>query len=117
MPGRFPIRNTGRRLVPRCWERKGGNAMIRSLAARLFLLVVLGVALLACRTAQAPVPGQQGASDPRPNWSQDSYARDRRDDAWHFAYAVQSWAVEHNGHLIMVPARHNIVVAKSYFAE
>jgi hypothetical protein len=91
--------------------------MIRSLAARVFLLVVLGVTLAACRTAQAPVPGQQGASDPRPNWSQDSYARHRSDDAWHFAYAAQSWAVEHNGHLIMVPARHNIVVPKSYFAE
>jgi len=26
-----------------------------------------------------------------------------QDDAWHFAYAVQSWAAEQSGHVVMIP--------------
>ena len=83
---------------------------------RFFLLAVFGPLLGTCTTVQVPPPGQ-GSSDPPASWAQNSYARQRSDDAWHFAYAAQSWAKEHNGHLIMVPARHNVVVPKSYFAD
>jgi hypothetical protein len=38
-------------------------------------------------------PRVQGkAGELSPSWSASAYARQDRDDAWHFAYAVQSWA-------------------------
>ena len=40
-----------------------------------------------------------------------------RDDAWHFAYAVQSWAAEQSGHVVMIPARYTIVADRAFFAE
>jgi len=53
----------------------------------------------------------------QPSWSGSAYASQDRDNAWHFAYAVQSWAGEQNGHIVMVPARNNMVVDKLYFGD
>ena len=74
-------------------------------------LFVLG----ACApTATAPrVPGNIGAISP--SWS--TSASRSQDDAWHFAYAVQSWAAEQSGHVVMVPARHSIVVDQAFFSD
>jgi predicted AlkP superfamily pyrophosphatase or phosphodiesterase len=40
-----------------------------------------------------------------------------QDDGWHFAYAVQSWAAEQSGHVVMIPARHSIVVDRAFFSD
>ena len=78
---------------------------------------VIALWLTACTTpAAAPRPqGKAGAISP--SWSTTAYASQDRDDAWHFAYAVQSWAGEQNGHVVMVPARHTIVVDRAFLAD
>jgi predicted AlkP superfamily pyrophosphatase or phosphodiesterase len=78
---------------------------------------VLALALSACATP-APASRPQGkAGVVNPSWSASAYASQDRDDAWHFAYAVQSWAGEQSGHVVMVPARHTIVVDRAFLSE
>jgi len=72
--------------------------------------------LAACKQKQL-APDTPVAEELRPSWSSEAYARQRTDQAWHFAYAVQSWAAEQTGHLVLIPARNNIVVDKSYFGD
>ena len=63
-------------------------------------------------------PGPQGkAGEISPSWSASAYRSQDRDDAWHFAYAVQSWAAEQSGHVVMIPARYTIVVTRGFFSE
>jgi len=79
--------------------------------------LVFVFALAACG-ARAPASGVQGqATSIGPRWSDSAYKSQDRDDAWHFAYAVQSWAAEQNGHVIMIPARHTIVADRMFFAD
>ena len=72
-------------------------------------------ALGACApTASSPAAqGQAGVISP--SWSPS--ASRTQDDAWHFAYAVQSWAAEQSGHVVMVPARYTIVVDRAFFSD
>ena len=77
----------------------------------------LVVGLGACATP-APAARVQGAAGAiSPSWSASAYARQDRDDAWHFAYAVQSWAGEQNGHVVMIPARYTIVADRAFFGD
>jgi predicted AlkP superfamily pyrophosphatase or phosphodiesterase len=81
------------------------------------LVLLLGalVAVGACAPA-ATRPGVQGKADGiTPSWS--ASASRAQDDAWHFAYAVQSWAAEQSGHVVMVPSRHTIVVDRAFFSD
>jgi predicted AlkP superfamily pyrophosphatase or phosphodiesterase len=85
-----------------------------ALIATLISLVAT-FALGACAPT-ASGPGAQGkAGAISPNWS--ASASRAQDDAWHFAYAVQSWAAEQSGHVVMVPARHTIVVDRAFFSD
>ncbi len=66
------------------------------------------------------VPGssvQGKAGEIRPSWSASKYQSQDRDDAWHFAYAVQSWAAEQSGHVVMIPARYTIVADRAFFSD
>jgi hypothetical protein len=66
------------------------------------------------------VPGssvQGKAGEIRPSWSTSAYQSQDRDDAWHFAYAVQSWAAEQSGHVVMIPARYTIVADRAFFSD
>ena len=77
--------------------------------------VVVSFALGACAPT-ASGPGAQGKAGPiSPNWS--ASASRTQDDAWHFAYAVQSWAAEQSGHVVMIPTRHTIVVDRAFFSD
>ena len=58
-------------------------------------------------------PGKIGLISP--SWSPS--ASRTQGDAWHFAYAVQSWAAEQSGHIVMIPARHTIVVDRAFFSD
>jgi predicted AlkP superfamily pyrophosphatase or phosphodiesterase len=62
-----------------------------------------------------PVQGRTGELSP--SWSASAYRSQDRDDAWHFAYAVQSWAAEQSGHVVMVPARYTIVADRAFFGD
>lgn len=86
----------------------------RRVLATLISLVV-SFALSACApTVSGPVAqGTTGAISP--SWS--ASASRTQDDAWHFAYAVQSWAADQSGHVVMVPARHSIVVDRAFFSD
>src|SRR6266542_3771649 len=65
-----------------------------------------------------PGSGVQGkAGGISPSWSTSAYQSQDRADAWHFAYAVQSWAAEQSGHVVMIPARYTIVADRAFFAE
>ncbi len=79
------------------------------------LSLVASFALSACAsTASGPgTPGKAGVISP--SWSPS--ASQTQDDAWHFAYAVQSWAAEQSGHVVMVPARNSIVVDRAFFSD
>jgi predicted AlkP superfamily pyrophosphatase or phosphodiesterase len=79
--------------------------------------LMLVFALAAC-AATKPAPAVQGkAGGLSPSWSGSAYRNQDRDDAWHFAYAVQSWAAEQSGHVVMIPARYTIVVDRAFFSE
>ena len=96
----------------------GGKRGVRQipLAGPLVSLAV-SFALCACAPT-APGSRVQGkAGEISPSWSASAYQSQDRDDAWHFAYAVQSWAAEQNGHVIMIPARHTIVADRMFFAD
>src|SRR5262245_8182330 len=76
------------------------------------------VSVLGACTPTMPVPAAQGkAGGISPSWSASAYRNQDRDDAWHFAYAVQSWAAEQSGHIVMIPTRHAIVVDRAFFSE
>ena len=79
------------------------------------LSLVASFALSACAsTTSGPgTPGKAGVISP--SWSPS--ASQTQDDAWHFAYAVQSWAAEQSGHVVMVPARNSIVVDRAFFSD
>jgi predicted AlkP superfamily pyrophosphatase or phosphodiesterase len=82
----------------------------------VFALAV-AVALGGCAsTAPGSRVGGTGA-DVGPSWSAAAYRSQDREDAWHFAYAVQSWAAEQSGHVVMVPARHTIVADRAFFSD
>src|SRR6266542_6947008 len=79
--------------------------------------LAVSFALGACAPT-APGAGVQGkAGSISPSWSTLAYQSQDRDDAWHFAYAVQSWAAEQSGHVVMIPARYTIVADRAFFAE
>lgn len=83
-------------------------------------ILALGLAgCAAMRPAAARPEARSGQTEGplAPSWSETAYARQERDNAWHFAYAVQSWAGEQNGHIVMVPARYGMVVDKLYFGD
>ena len=82
-------------------------------------LISLAVSLtLGACAPTAPGSRPQGkASEVNPSWSASAYQRQDRDDAWHFAYAVQSWAAEQSGHVVMIPARYTIVADRAFFSD
>ena len=86
---------------------------------RCFVVVILTTLAALAPGACAPtVPGriaQDEAGPISPSWS--SSASRAQEDAWHFAYAVQSWAAEQSGHVVMIPARHSIVVDRAFFSD
>src|SRR5262245_33790065 len=83
----------------------------------LFIAPILVFAISGC-TSTTSAPAVQGKAGPiSPSWSASAYRNQDRDDAWHFAYAVQSWAAEQSGHVVMIPARHTIVVDRAFFSE
>jgi len=77
--------------------------------------LVAWFALAAC----APIASRPGSPGKigliSPSWSPS--ASRTQGDAWHFAYAVQSWAAEQSGHIVMIPARHTIVVDRAFFSD
>src|SRR2546426_6441597 len=78
---------------------------------------VVAFALGACAPTM-PAAGVQGKAGPiSPSWSASAYRNQDRDDAWHFAYAVQSWAGEQSGHVVMIPARYTIVADRAFFSD
>jgi predicted AlkP superfamily pyrophosphatase or phosphodiesterase len=80
-------------------------------------LVSLALSVAACAPT-GPISREQGkAGEISPSWSAAAYRSQQRDDAWHFAYAVQSWAAEQSGHVVMVPARYTIVADRAFFSE
>jgi Type I phosphodiesterase / nucleotide pyrophosphatase len=88
-----------------------------SVPITLGLIVSVSLALGACAPA-APGSRTQGkAGEISPSWSTSAYRSQDRDDAWHFAYAVQSWAAEQSGHVVMIPARYTIVADRAFFSE
>ena len=83
----------------------------------ILALYAVALGLGAC-AATTPASRPQGKVDGlNPSWSASAYASQDRDDAWHFAYAVQSWAGEQNGHVVMVPARYTIVADRVFFGD
>ena len=86
------------------------------LASALVSLAVL-FALGACAPTGTASRGQGKAGEISPSWSASAYRSQDRDDAWHFAYAVQSWAAEQSGHVVMIPARHTIVADRAFFSD
>ena len=82
----------------------------------VFALAVAIVLGGCASTAPGSRVGGTGA-DVGPSWSAAAYRSQDREDAWHFAYAVQSWAAEQSGHVVMVPARHTIVADRGFFSD
>src|SRR5262245_28466503 len=77
--------------------------------------VIVSFELVACSPTAATIAQQGNTGAISPSWS--SLASQTQDDAWHFAYAVQSWAAEQSGHVVMIPARHTIVVDRTFFSD
>jgi predicted AlkP superfamily pyrophosphatase or phosphodiesterase len=80
-------------------------------------VLVMGLALGACAPMSPGARGQGKPGDVEPSWSAGAYGRQDHDDAWHFAYAAQSWAAEQSGHVVMIPARNTIVADRGFFSE
>ena len=93
--------------------RRRGAATFIVTRACLVVLLALG----ACAPTAPGGRAQGKAGEIRPSWSASAYQSQDRDDAWHFAYAVQSWAAEQSGHVVMIPARYTIVADRAFFAE
>ncbi len=89
----------------------------RRLASSMRLCALLALVLVGCAGTTPTARGDRPEGRLQPSWSAAAYAAQDRDDAWHFAYAVQSWAAEQTGHVVMVPARYSMVVDKQYFTE
>ena len=79
------------------------------------LTVLFGLGACAPTGPGPRLQGKAGAISP--SWSAAAYHSQDRDDAWHFAYAVQSWAAEQSGHVVMIPARHTIVADRAFFGD
>src|SRR5262245_1496491 len=103
----------------------GSRAELRGKRRRppthVFEITLLSLAVAFASGACAPAgPGslaQGKAGEISPSWSASAYRSQDRDDAWHFAYAVQSWAAEQSGHIVMIPARYTIVVTRGFFSD
>src|SRR5262245_2479454 len=96
---------------------KGASMGLRGRFEALFIAPILVFAISGC-TSTTSAPAVQGKAGPiSPSWSASAYRNQDRDDAWHFAYAVQSWAAEQSGHVVMIPARYSIVVDRAFFGE
>src|SRR5262245_44459214 len=80
----------------------------------ILIALLLSLTLGACAPT-APSPSASGPAAAVPDWS--SSAGRSQNDAWHLAYAVQSWAGEQSGHVVMIPARHSIVVDRGFFSD
>ena len=90
---------------------------IAHFSSLILISLAVSFALGACAPT-VPGSGVQGkAGGISPSWSTSAYRSQDRADAWHFAYAVQSWAAEQSGHVVMIPARHTIVADRAFFAE
>jgi predicted AlkP superfamily pyrophosphatase or phosphodiesterase len=96
------------------FPRKRRAAQKRMLTAPLITLVV-SFALGACAPVAPGTDARGRAAAISPSWS--LTASRAQADAWHFAYAVQSWAAEQSGHVVMIPARHTIVVDRAFFSD
>jgi type I phosphodiesterase/nucleotide pyrophosphatase len=99
-------------------DMDSGGTSANAINARVLATLISFVASLAlgacAQTASGPAAqGKVGAISP--SWS--ASASRVQDDAWHFAYAVQSWAAEQSGHVVMIPARHSIVVDRAFFSD
>jgi len=81
------------------------------------LLALASVFMMGACATTPPSRVQGMAADVGPRWSDSAYKSQDRDDAWHFAYAVQSWAGEQSGHVVMIPARHTIVADRMFFGD
>jgi hypothetical protein len=84
-------------------------------AIRLSLAV--SFALGSCGPTAPGSRGQGNVGEISPSWSTSAYRNQDREDAWHFAYAVQSWAGEQSGHVVMIPARYTIVADRAFFSD
>src|SRR5712692_3126876 len=98
-------------------EIRGGRRMRKTHFSSLTLIsLAVSFALGACAPT-VPGSGVQGkAGGISPSWSTSAYQSQDRADAWHFAYAVQSWAAEQSGHVVMIPARYTIVADRAFFS-
>ena len=85
------------------------------MAATLVLTMAFGLGACAPTAPASSVRGRVGEIGP--SWSAAAYRSQDRDDAWHFAYAVQSWAGEQSGHIVMVPARYTMVADRGFFGD
>jgi predicted AlkP superfamily pyrophosphatase or phosphodiesterase len=94
-----------------------GKRRVPQTPARIATLIslVASFALGACAPTATGLGAQGKAGAISPSWSPSAYRT--QDDAWHFAYAVQSWAAEQSGHVVMIPARHTIVVDRGFFSD
>ncbi len=93
------------------------QTLIAHFSSLILISLAVSFALGACAPT-VPGSGVQGkAGGISPSWSTSAYRSQDRADAWHFAYAVQSWAAEQSGHVVMIPARHTIVADRAFFAE
>jgi predicted AlkP superfamily pyrophosphatase or phosphodiesterase len=92
-----------------------GRHVVNVAATLVWWGLVLGLGACAPSAPGPRLQGKVGAINP--SWSASAYASQDRDDAWHFAYAVQSWAGEQNGHVVMIPARHTIVADRAFFGD
>ena len=81
------------------------------------LIALAFVCVMGACTTTVPSHLQGTADGVVPGWSDSAYKSQDRDDAWHFAYAVQSWAAEQSGHVVMIPARHTIVADRMFFGD
>ena len=99
-------------------EMKGRRqTYIPRFSSLILISLAASFALGACAPT-VPGSGVQGkAGGISPSWSTSAYRSQDRADAWHFAYAVQSWAAEQSGHVVMIPARYTIVADRAFFAE
>ena len=92
--------------------------MVRRDLLAVSLMAVAFVPVLSACATTVPDSGVHGKAEGiSPRWSDSAYKSQDRDDAWHFAYAVQSWAGEQNGHVVMIPARHTIVADRMFFGD
>src|SRR5260370_11695992 len=84
-------------------------------AALLSLAISFVLGACAPTAPGSRVQGQAGGISP--SWSASAYKSQDQEDAWHFAYAVQSWAGEQSGHVVMIPARYTIVADRIFFSD